>query len=707
MDYYRKLLFLAIAGVILMTSADASANEARSENTMIPMGKFMGWFEDTDHALSPEEALKVEFERFDVNAPNLGMRNSAIWLKIDLAYSPERRVIHIPNTEISSVEAFIFRKGKLIEQAIEGQVIPVEDHTERHILFKIQERSNADQVLLKVVSNRPIILPVYMGTQQAYDSKQTFENLILGGYMGMMLFLLLYNIFIFASTGYRSYLAYVIYIALVTLTQIHFMGLAKLYLWPTNLWLAGSASMILTVITALAANEFFKRFTHAKEQIPRMVTISHVFCTLLVIEMIMSITIFRSLGYELMQMTVGSFAFYQLSMAIVLAFKGNRQSKFFLLAWTVFLIGIVVFIMKDLTILPFNMFTQNTMIFGSAIEGILLSFGLADHIKILRRERQRSQERALQIAKENERIIREQNAMLEEKVQERTADLEKSNNELKSTQSQLVEAEKMASLGQLTAGIAHEINNPLNFISTNIPPLKRDLSEIIEVYRSQAEYLGNQKDPAAAELLKKAKDLDIDYTLEEVDEIVDSIAEGASRTTEIVRGLRDFSRLDEDGMKSADVNQGIKGTIVLLDPELRRNIEIESDLQPTEPFECYPGKLNQVFMNIMNNALQAIHSKFDGQPGGKLIVRTFTNEVSYIVEIIDNGIGMDEATRTKIFEPFFTTKDVGEGVGLGLSITHGIVEHHGGSISVDSELGKGTKFTISIPRIDQRIKKSA
>jgi signal transduction histidine kinase len=552
-----------------------------------------------------------------------------------------------------------------------------------------------------------MILPVYLGTQEAYNGKRIYETLILGGYLGMMLFLLLYNIFIFASTGYRSYLNYVIYIALVTLTQVHFMGLAKLYFWPTNMWLAGAASMILTVLTAIAANEFLKRFTEAKRQIPKMVAVSHIFYILLVIELIMATSNTGKLGYELMQPTVGGFALYQLTMSIVLVLKGNRQAKFFLLAWAVFLLGIVIFILKDLSVLPFTLYTQNTMVFGSAIEGILLSFGLADHIKVLRRDKQRSQENALRIAKENERIIREQNALLEEKVHERTADLEKSNKDLKSAQSKLVDAEKMASLGQLTAGIAHEINNPLNFISTNIPPLKRDLSEIIDVYRSQADLVARSDDPMAEAIRQKAVELDIEYTLKEVNEIVESISEGASRTTEIVRGLRDFSRLDQDGMKPADINQGINSTLILLDPDLRKNVEIITDLQGTDVIDCFPGKLNQVFMNLMNNALQAIYERYTGEPGGVLTVRTFSDELSYVVQIADNANGMDQETKSKIFEPFFTTKDVGEGVGLGLSITHGIIENHNGTIDVKSEVGVGTEFSITIPRPAQPIKKSA
>jgi signal transduction histidine kinase len=314
------------------------------------------------------------------------------------------------------------------------------------------------------------------------------------------------------------------------------------------------------------------------------------------------------------------------------------------------------------------------------VEVVLLSFGLADKINTLRHEK--------------EQLILEQNVVLESKVAERTHALEESNRHLKNTQTKLVSAEKMASLGQLTAGIAHEINNPLNFISSNIPPLKRNLLDLKEVLDSYRE--ASKDDPRMAEVHALEKRIDLDFTVQEVKEIMDCIESGASRTSEIVRGLRTFSRLDEDDLKMADVNEGLRSTVVVLGPQFRDAVEIEYELGDIPQVECYPGKLNQVFMNLLNNAAHAVKQRH-GRNGGRIKISTSEAGGRVLIAIADNGIGMDESVQQRLFEPFFTTKEVGEGTGLGLSICQGIVEKHNGTLDLISAPGVGSTFTINIP----------
>ncbi|MFZ1618317.1 MAG: HAMP domain-containing sensor histidine kinase, partial [Flavobacteriales bacterium] len=185
-------------------------------------------------------------------------------------------------------------------------------------------------------------------------------------------------------------------------------------------------------------------------------------------------------------------------------------------------------------------------------------------------------------------------------------------------------------------------------------------------------------------------------TVKEVEDILSSMESGAARTSEIVRGLRTFSRLDEYDLKTADVNEGIRSTLVVLAPQVRDTVSIDLDLQQLPPVECYPGKLNQVFMNLLNNAVFAVKQRH-GTAGGKVRVASYIFEDNVIFEVQDNGTGMDEATQQRLFEPFFTTKDVGEGTGLGLSIVLTIIEDHQGKITVQSKPGEGTTFTITIP----------
>lgn len=289
---------------------------------------------------------------------------------------------------------------------------------------------------------------------------------------------------------------------------------------------------------------------------------------------------------------------------------------------------------------------------------------------------------------------------LDEKVRLRTAELNQKNvqlnttlGKLKNTQSKLVSSEKMASLGQLTAGIAHEINNPVNFISGNIGPLTRDIEDIKELFLlvKDLESPENLRDK-----LTKIKDfrdeIEADFLFEEIELLLKGIKDGAIRTKEIVLGLKNFSRLDEQDFKMADVHEGIDSTLTLLNNKLKNRIEVIRDYDLNLPrIECLPGKLNQVFMNILNNAMDAMEDT------GEIHISTKQQGDKLEIRMRDTGSGMPPEVAEHIFEPFFTTKDVGAGTGLGLSISYGIIQQHKGNIRVESTPGEGTEFIIEIP----------
>ncbi len=271
--------------------------------------------------------------------------------------------------------------------------------------------------------------------------------------------------------------------------------------------------------------------------------------------------------------------------------------------------------------------------------------------------------------------------------------------QLKSAQSKLVESEKMASLGVLTAGVAHEINNPVTFISGGIESLEDNYTDI-ETLLHEIKNLKNEGEVVAQwKKIEKIKiEIDLDRILSEMKELFQSVKNGANRTAEIVKGLRNFSRLDENDMKLASLEEGLNNTLVILNNKLKNRITLNKDYGNIPSIECYPGQLNQVFMNILSNACDAIEEE------GEITVKTWkevskANEGNEMVKIMikDSGIGMPEDVRAHVFEPFFTTKPVGKGTGLGLSISYGIIEKHNGTIEVKSEYGKGTEFIITLP----------
>lgn len=280
--------------------------------------------------------------------------------------------------------------------------------------------------------------------------------------------------------------------------------------------------------------------------------------------------------------------------------------------------------------------------------------------------------------------------------------LEKSLRYLQETQTQLIHAEKMSSLGLLVAGVAHEINNPITFISSNLNHVAeylQDLIELIKLYQKCYE----EPSPLIKYCMEK---IDLDFLLSDTPQMINSLKNGANRISQIVLSLRNFSRLDESESKCVNIHEGIDSTLLILGSKLKDNskygiTEIIKNYGEIPLLECYPGQLNQVFMNILSNAIDALYiDQLEYEDNNRQI--TITTESSnndfVLIRIADNGPGIPESAKNRVFDPFFTTKPVGQGTGLGLSISHQIiVDKHHGSISCISEIGKGTEFTIEIP----------
>lgn len=277
-------------------------------------------------------------------------------------------------------------------------------------------------------------------------------------------------------------------------------------------------------------------------------------------------------------------------------------------------------------------------------------------------------------------------------TEEKNVELNEAMSILKEAQEQLIQSEKMASLGQLTAGVAHEINNPINFVSANIKPLKEDLAEIMQCIHLYDQVIAENKLQTYFEKVEQYKDeTGILFSIDEVKSLLKGIEEGAARTSEIVKGLRNFSRLDQNVVKKANLNEGIESTLALLHSAYKDRVEIVKELGELPEVDCLPGQLNQVFMNIISNAVQAI-------PGeGKIFIKSWATGQTVKISITDTGQGMSDETKKKIFDPFFTTKDVGKGTGLGLSISYGIIQKHNGKIEVESVKGEGAVFIITLP----------
>ncbi|GAB1540837.1 hypothetical protein NUACC21_35060 [Scytonema sp. NUACC21] len=265
--------------------------------------------------------------------------------------------------------------------------------------------------------------------------------------------------------------------------------------------------------------------------------------------------------------------------------------------------------------------------------------------------------------------------------------------ELQATQVQLIQTEKMSGLGRMVAGVAHEINNPINFIYGNFDYLEsyvQSLLNLIQLY--QEEY-----PKPSSKIQDEATAMNFDFMIEDLTKIISSMKFGTERIREIVLSLRNFSRLDQADKKIVDVHEGIESTLLILNHRVKQGIDIVKEFGNIPLIECYPAQLNQVFMNILSNAIDALQEKKEESQKQIAIATETINDDFIRVTIRDNGPGIDSKIQNKIFEPFFTTKPVNQGTGLGLAISYQIIQKHHGNLMVISEPGKGAEFAIEIP----------
>lgn len=293
---------------------------------------------------------------------------------------------------------------------------------------------------------------------------------------------------------------------------------------------------------------------------------------------------------------------------------------------------------------------------------------------------------------------------LEERVQERTEELTEALHKLKHTQTQLIQTEKMSSLGQMVGGVAHEINNPINFIYGNLEHANQYIIDLVNLVR-----LYQQEYPQPTEIIaEEIEAIELDFIAEDLLKMLESMKIGSDRIRQIVLSLRNFSRLDEAQMKLVDIHEGIDNTLLILNSRLKGKIEVIKNYGQLPEIECYPAQLNQVFMNILVNAIDALEegeekNSLKGKSSQILIQTQKLESGNIMVRICDNGPGISPAIQSKLFDPFFTTKEPGKGTGIGLAICYQIIEKHHGKIEAISSPGTGAEFVIVLPATTQKL----
>jgi two-component system, NtrC family, sensor kinase len=633
---------------------------------------------------------------------NCGLTQGTVWLKLPLLINDTAHKYLLKLANALTNNADIYYKDSMGNwhtiKAGDNFVFKQRKYNNISYLYDLPTHFKQGNIYFKISNHEQCQVALSIGPrQQILTQENSIENFLLICFT-IVLVMFCYNLFIYFSVKDNTYLYYSIYILCIGITQIALHGYAFKILWPNNIWLQQHSTFIFSAATGITSLLFFKQFvgkSNISKAISRSITAVNIGYCLVVILSIFNI---YSISYLLLQVLALLATTFVLVGNIIAIKKGVRSASFYLIAWLVFIVGIAIFVLKDFDILPYNNITIYTMTVGSALEVILLSFALANRIKILQRDKEQSQQLLVESLQKNEAYITEENTRLDEKVKQQTQKLEDAYAELQRRQVELISKEKMSSLGVLTAGIAHEINNPINFITSSIRPLRKDVDRLLSIIN-----LFDNQQQSDAQIVQHGKELyqalDIPYIKEEVQQLFEGIDEGALRTANIVKGFQSFARTESKTYFKADLLEGIENTLILLNTFIKNQITVIKQLEPIPQYSCSIGSINQVFLNIINNAIHAVQ---DNQRAEKYIwISSSATPQQIKIVIKDNGNGIPTDVKQKIFDPFFTTKDVGKGTGLGLSISTGIIQEHGGQLLCNSVIGEGTEFTILLPLLNE------
>jgi two-component system, NtrC family, sensor kinase len=661
-----------------------------ADQSLMDVGLHVYAYKDATNTLSFEQIKNLPDAAFQKSAsPSLrfGITTASIWLKFYVKNETESPLFLALQTNILNVlDAFIFDEaGKL---SIKYPLASSEPKRGNIVL----DIGQSPKILyIKIKSDFNLQIPLVLSRIEPLNYYYYRLDLKNGLCMGILIAMALYNLFIFFSVKDRLYLYYCFYILTSLWTTAHLNGVGGL-IWGGSPLLTRLAGIPFVLLSAWL---FTVRFLNLDKNMPRTYKAIQILCILIAFIIPIDFLNLQVLRGITQQILTPISTLSMLVVGIMSHFQGNKSARYYVLGWVFFLGGALITSSSYAGILPFNYFTLNAVLFGTCIESILLAFALANRINIYRAESAQAQALALLRLEENEMLIKEQNKNLEEKVQARTIELEASLETLKATQNQLIQSEKLASLGELTAGIAHEIQNPLNFV--------KNFSELsVDLVKDLKEEMGRPTVDTAY----------IDELFTDLSQNQEKINHHSIRASSIVKGMLNHSRASSGIREMTDINQLADEYLRLSYQGLRAkdktfNADYKTDFErPLSKINVIPQDLGRVLLNLMDNAFYAVNQRKQLSKSLQLLesytptVTVSTQQVDnqIIIKIKDNGTGMPESVKAKIFQPFFSTKPTGEGTGLGLSLAFDIVtKGHGGTLKVESTEGVGTEFIIQLP----------
>lgn len=655
--------------------------------------------DNTRHKPFEEVVQSNEFKLSVKQVGNEGNSGAHIWCRFKLkAHQQSDWYLELGNPLLSDIQFYELDSTGKSRRIESSSHFPFNNRalSSNMFYFPLDLKPNEEKIIyISLISTYPLDFPLTVFTSKSIIEKNHKLDLFHGIFFGFIIVMALYNLFLYFSVRETLYFYYVFYILAMGLMIAHFTGYAFNFLWPSlpiiNEWPA-----IIPCTAIFAAYSFSRQFLQIHTNLPQIDKALKILLYILLLSIPLNLIHYLNIFDSSLPIVIAAIDIQLIAVfldilifvaGIIMYRRGFSPAKFYMLAWSSLLVGALIYIFLNLGLIPTNFFTKYALEMGIGIEITFLSFALADRINMYKRERLKAQNEAYAAMQENERLVLEQNKLLEEKVAERTKELDERNKELESTISQLrdtqqklVESEKMASLGTLVAGIAHEINTPVGIGVTAASGFldktqdlaakmkdntmsKKDLMDYLNfMYKSSKLVLSNLQ--RTAELVKSFKQVSVDQSVEE------------KRSFGLAAYLKDIVNTIAPKFKGQDV-------------------KFMFDCPDSIQLHSYPGAFAQIITNFMVNS--SLHA-FSESNAGTIKLSGSTTKSHVILTYEDNGKGMNAEIKEKVFDPFFTTNKQ-HGTGLGMHIVYNLVTQKlHGTIELETAPGKGVKFIITLPK---------
>ena len=763
--YQRILAGLWICLQLVVANAHAQyrvLDISTSAAQPISLTPYFSVLEDTSRQLTlqevqtPQVAARFKGGMVPAEALSFGYTNSVYWLKLELRNSsnqPVERMLEVSNARLTRIVLHQPAGNGTYQSTETGMAFPFDTRPQqnRYFVFPLHLPAQSQQlVYLQVNNSVPLIVPAKLWEPAAFAEYERRDYISQSLYFGMILAMVLFNLLLFLALRDSIFVYYVLFVIANAMSVACMNGLAKEWLWPHARYWAEISTYIVYLFSSVIGILFARRILNLPELLPRF---DRVMLGLIVIYALLAIGLYFSVANltKPAALLIGASVLVTFIAAIYGVYRRQRSAYFFLPAFVVYLVGVLAIVLRGLGLVPTNFFTINGMQIGSALEVVLLAFALADRFNEIRNQSAQSQAQAIRA--ENEALLAQARA---DQAQAQ-ADAQQAHNETLQVQAelaqeQLVQSEKMASLGQLVASVTHEINTPIGAIKssgstiteslhdafTQLPPLLRSLDDAsAQLLMQLMDHANVPKPPMSSReeraIVKKATEqlesagleqarqkavvlvnlnahnhmatyipllqhAECERILQVVNDVATALSSAKNvnvavdRVAKIVLALKSFSHFNQTQEKAAaSLVEGVETVLTIYQGQTRVGVEVVRNYEDIPPLVCLADELNQVWTNLIHNALQAMNHQ------GTLTIGIRQEGDSAVVSVGDSGCGIPEELRSKIFDVFFTTKPAGVGSGLGLDIVKKIIQKHHGRIDLQSEVGVGTTFSVYLP----------